>query len=52
MQVKKGQAKGHEKKKDLVEEQQQEEPKTAELQVQEYVFNGQTPRSMHLKRTG
>ena len=43
VQVKRGQAKGHVKKKNLVKEQQQEEPKTAELQIQEYVFDGQTP---------
>ena len=30
------------KKKKLAKEQQQEDPKTAELQIQEYVFDGQT----------
>ena len=43
VQVKRGQAKGHVKKNNLAKEQQQEEPKTVELQIQEYVFDGQTP---------
>ena len=44
VQVKKGQAKGRVKKKNLVKEKQQEEPKTTKLQIQEYVFDGKTPR--------
>ena len=42
MQVKRIQTRGQVKKKNLVKEQQQEEPKTAELQLQEYVFDEQT----------
>ena len=34
---------GHAKKKNLIKEQQQEEPKIAKLQIQEYVFDRQTP---------
>ena len=43
VQVKRVQEKGHVKKKNLAKEQQQEEPKIAELQIQEYVFDGNTP---------
>ena len=35
--------KGQEKKKNLVKVQQQEELKEAKLQIQEYVFDRQTP---------
>ena len=42
--VKGSQEKGHVKKKDLVEEQQQKDPKTTRLQIQEYVFDGKIPR--------
>ena len=34
--------KGHEKKNNLLKVQQQEEPKVTKLQIQEYVFDGQT----------
>ena len=43
MQVKRGHAKRQVKKKNLEKEQQQEEPKRAEFQIQEYVFDGKTP---------
>ena len=44
VQVEKGNTKGQMKKKNLSKEQQQEESKTFELQIQEYVFDGKTPR--------
>ena len=43
VQVKRGQEKWHVKKKNLVREQQQEEPKIVELQIQEYVFDRKSP---------
>ena len=45
VQVKTGQA----QKKNLIKEQQQEEPKATELQIQEYVFDGQTPSKIPSK---
>ena len=43
MQVKRSQTKGCVKKKNLSKEQQQQDPKTAKLQIQDYVFDKQTP---------
>ena len=31
------------KKKNVTDKQKQEEPEAAKLEIQEYVFNGQTP---------
>ena len=50
VQVKRGQEKGQVKKKNLVKEQQQEEPKRTELQIQEYVFDEKTPRKHASKK--
>ena len=44
MLVKGGHTEGRVKKKNSVEEQQQENPKTAGFQVQEYIFDRKTPR--------
>ena len=43
VQVKKGNLKGQMKKKNMEKNQKQEEPKVAKLQIQEYVFDEQTP---------
>ena len=43
VQVKKGSTKGQMKKKNMEKKHKQEEPKATKLQIQEYVFDGQTP---------
>ena len=43
VQVKKGNTKGYMKKKNMEKKQKQKEPEAAKLQIQEYVFDGQTP---------
>ena len=41
--VKRSSMRGQIKKKNVKDKQKQEEPKIAKLEIQEYVFDGQTP---------
>ena len=43
VQVKQSNTKGQMKKKNMEKKQKQEEPEVARIQIQEYVFDGQTP---------